>query len=201
MPSLLAQQQLIEPQPTRRIIVPAGHGSWWGVDISTLRVAIAHATAEGPRAARTVPFAGLKGGALLAHIWAETGLLVAELVRDGWPLPGVVWVEQPSGARPNPPLSYAAGAIQGAVFDSLQRVTGVSVLVETVPSATWKKTATGFGAHSKPTRKKLGRTPVFEDYGVAKWAMANGYAGNSWDEVDALGIAEAARRTVALDER
>jgi hypothetical protein len=73
--------------------------------------------------------------------------------------------------------------------------------VETVPSATWKKAATGYGAHYKPTKKKLGRTPVFEDYAVARWARENGYEGSSWDECDALGIAEAARREVALVER
>lgn len=201
MASLLAQQQAFEPAPTRRIIVPAGHSAWWGVDVSVSRVAVAYASREGLGAARTAPFADLGGGARLGHIWAQTGLCVAELVRDGWPLPGVVWVEQPSGARSNPALSYATGVIQAAVFDTLQRVTGRAVRVETVASASWKKAATGYGRHDKPTRKKLGRPVTFEDYGVAVWARANGYRGVSWDEADALGIAEAARRTIALDER
>lgn len=201
MATLLKQQQAFEPAPSRRIIVPAGHGAWWGVDVSVSRVAIAYASFEGLGAARTAPFPVLSGGARLGHIWAETSLLVAELVRDGWPLPGVVYVEQPSGARPNPALSYAVGVIQAAVFDALQRATARNVLVETIASASWKKAATGFGRHDKPTRKTLGRPVAFEDYGVARWARANGYAGTSWDEADALGIAEAARRTVALDER
>jgi hypothetical protein len=34
-----------------------------------------------------------------------------------------------------------------------------------------------------------------------KWARLNGYTGASWDEADALGIAEAARRDTALEER
>jgi hypothetical protein len=39
------------------------------------------------------------------------------------------------------------------------------------------------------------------EYGVLTWARQNGYAGCSWDEADAWGIAEAARREVALEER
>jgi hypothetical protein len=199
--TLLTQQQAFEPAPSRRIIVPAGHGAWWGVDVSVSRVAVAYASHGGLGAARTAPFANLDGGARLDHIWAETGLCVADLFQRGWPLPGVVWVEQPSGARPNPSLSYATGVIQAAMFGTIRRVTGQSVKVETVASASWKKAATGYGRHDKPTRKTLGRPVVFEDYGVARWARANGYAGSSWDEADALGIAEAARRTIALDER
>ena len=198
---LLAQQELLEVPPARSVIVPAGHCAWWGVDVSVSRVAVAYVASDGHRGARTALFADLKGGARLAHIWAETGLLVAELVRDGWPLPGLVWVEQPSGSQPNPALSYATGVIQGAVFDALQRATGRSVLVETVSSAAWKKQATGYGSHYKPTKAKLGRRPVFEDYGVARWARGLGYRGDSWDEADALGISEAARRTVRLEAR
>jgi hypothetical protein len=199
--SHLAQQELLEVAPPRRIIVPLAHEAWWGVDVSVARVSIAHVTPERTRGARTASFATLEGGGRLAHIWAETGLLAASLIRDGWALPGLVWVEQPSGARPNPSLSYAVGVVMGAVADALARVTAERVRVETVPSATWKKQATGFGRHDKPTRKKLGRAPLFEDYGVAKWARANGYRGDSWDECDALGIAEAARRSVGLDQR
>jgi hypothetical protein len=199
----VVQEPLIDVPPvrSRRIIVPAGHSAWWGADVSVSRLALAYASCEGAHGARTVLFADLKGGARLAHIWAETGLLVAEAVRDGWPLPGLVWVEQPSGAQPNPQLSYVTGAIQGAVFAGVQRVTGRPVRVETVSSASWKKTSCGYGAIYKPTKKKLGRAPRFEDYGVARWAAGLGYGGASWDECDALGIAEAARRTVALEER
>lgn len=201
MPELLAQQTLLDRPPSRRIIVPAGHSAWWGADPAVGRLSVAVATAEGPRAALTASFGDLRSGARLAHIWRETGLFVAGLVRDGWPVPGLVWVEQPSGQRTVPELLYAVGVIQGAIYDALQLVTGHGVLVETVPSSSWKKAACGSGAIRKPTRKALGRAVRFEDYGVARWAAANGYRGSSWDEADALGIADAARRTVALDER
>jgi hypothetical protein len=198
----LAQQELLEVPPSRRIIVPPGHGhAHWGADVSVSRLSLAFVTSEGARAARTTLFRDLDGGARLAHIWAETGGFVEELFRDGWPLPGLIWVEQPSGARPNPNLSYACGVIIGSLHDAIERVTGRTIMVTTVPSATWKLKATGFGRHDKPTKKKLGRSPVFEDYGIARWAKLNGYTGSSWDESDALGIAEAARRTVALEAR
>lgn len=194
-------QELLELPRARTLIVPDGHSAWWGADVSVSRLALAYAAPGVARGARTVLFADLKGGARLAHIWAETGLFVAELARDGWPLPGLVWVEQPSGSQPNPALSYATGAIQGAIYDAVQRVSGRGVLVETVSSSGWKKIATGYGAHYKPTRAKLGRRPVFDDYGVARWARSLGYAGDSWDEADALGISEAARRSVSLQQR
>lgn len=193
---LLGQQELLEAPPRRRLIVLRGHTAHWGVDPSTERVAFAYAC-EGRRAAYTASFPSLSGGARLAAIWRETARTALYLLEEcGWPIPGLVWVEQPSGDRPNPALSYATGVIMGGVFEALPMST-----VETVPSATWKKLATGYGAHYKPTKKKLGRTPVFGDYGVAVWARANGYEGFSWDEADALGIAEAARREIALDER
>ena len=40
-----------------------------------------------------------------------------------------------------------------------------------------------------------------ERYGVLRWARENGYTGSSWDEADALGIAEAGRRLVTLEAR
>jgi hypothetical protein len=192
---LLGQQELLEAGPRRRLIVPAGHCAHWGVDPGTERVAFAYAY-EGRRAAFSASFPDLKGGARLAAIWRETARVVLELLVGDWPWPGLVWVEQPSGERPNPALSYAVGVIMAAIANQVPQAA-----VETVPSATWKKAATGYGAHYKPTKKKLGRPPRFEDYAVARWARENGYEGSSWDECDALGIAEAARREVALVER
>jgi hypothetical protein len=192
--TLLGQQELVEVPPARRLIVPRGHGAWWGVDPGTERVAFA-CCHTGLGATYTASFETSKGGARLAAIFRETRR-VARLLSEQWSWPGLVWVEQPSGDRPNPPLSYATGVIMAAIADLFPHA-----IVETVPSATWKKAATGYGAHYKPTKKKLGRAPTFEDYGVAVWAQQNGYRGDSWDECDALGIAEAARRTVALEER
>jgi hypothetical protein len=73
--------------------------------------------------------------------------------------------------------------------------------VETIAPSSWKKLAVGRGNVYKPTSKKLGRRPEFLDYGVAQWAAQNGYEGHSWDESDALGIAEAGRRLVTLEAR
>lgn len=193
---MLGQQELLEAGPRRRLIVPRGHVAHWGVDPGVERVAFGYVYGA-RRTAATASFPVLSGGARLAAIWRETARMASALALEyAWERPGLVWVEQPSGDRPNPALSYATGVIMAAIADALPHA-----VVETVPSATWKKAATGYGAHYKPTRKKLGRTPRFEDYGVAQWAAANGYAGSSWDECDALGIAEAARREVALEER
>jgi hypothetical protein len=186
--SLLEQQQLVEPPARRRLVVPCGRSAWWGVDPGVSRVAVAYVTSEGRRGACTASFPDLKGGARLAAIFWETARVCAELM-ESWPVPGLVWVEQPSGKQPNPALSYAVGAIMGAV----SHVVGCPV--ETVASASWKKSACGRGNIYKPTKDRPGM------YGVLVWAQANGYRGSSWDESDALGIAEAARREVALEER
>ena len=201
MSSPLAQQEVFTPPPARRLIVAPGFESHWGVDVSVSRVSIAFVASEGRRGARTASFAKLDGGARLAHIWWETGSFVRECLGYGFPLPGLVVVEHPFGKTPNPPLLYAVGVVQASIFDALKREYGREVAVETCASAWWKKAATGYGRHDKPTKEKLGRTPEFLDYGVARWAVANGYQGSSWDEADALGIAEAARRTVALEPR
>lgn len=194
MAGLLGQQQLVEPPARRRLIVPAGRSAWWGVDPGVRRVAVAFVASDGRRGARTASFPDLSGGARLEAIWTETARICVDLVEGGWPLPGVVWVEQPSGKQPNPALSYAVGVIQGAVYMGLSAVAG-DVRVETVASSSWKKLACGRGDIWKP---KAGDT---RQYGVLTWARANGYEGWSYDEADALGIAEAARRDVTLEER
>lgn len=196
---LLAQQELLEAPPARRLVVPAGHAAHWGVDPGCQRVAVAYAE-NGPsgvaRAARTASFAPLRGGQRLAAIFADTRSFVLDLLSDGWPLPGLVFVELPAGQPPNLELIYAAGVQQAAMFSAVQEWTGRNVAVETVPTASWKKAACGKGNIYKPKRGE-GR----ESYGVLQWARAVGYAGRSFDECDALGIAEAARRSVTLEER
>lgn len=209
--AVLGQQELLEAPPRRRLIVSGGHTAWWGIDPSTARVAVAGVYREPcdglelERWVRTQPFALHDGVARLAEIYARTHGFVAGLAererRHNLPLPGLVLVEQPSGRVENPQLVYAVGVIQAAVYAALRDVFGRPVRVETCTSSWWKKRACGNGAIYKPTRKRLGRTPVFEDYRVAVWARENGYAGSSWDEADAFGIAEAGRRDVALDAR
>lgn len=201
--SFLAQQQLLEPVPRRRLIVPAGAIGHWGIDPGTRRVAAACVIGppEAVRVAATASFPDLKGGARLDAIWRETGLFVAGLLRSGWRMPGVVWVEQPSGKQEVPELSYAVGVTMAAVYHAVMVEYGYPVCVETVPSSRWKLLACGRGNLPKtdPHTKKPWRNR--EAYGVLAWARANGYTGSSWDEADALGVAEAARREIVLDER
>jgi hypothetical protein len=196
--ALLAQQELLEVPPARRLIVPRGHGAWWGVDPGTQRVAVACA-ADGPSGpvytARTASFPSLEGGARLSVIRAETERFVAGLLAEGWPRPGIVFMEQPSGKQPNPPLSYATGVVIAAVYDAVRTVTTHPVRIETVASSAWKKRSCGNGGLRKP------RPGSGLQYPVLVWARNQGYTGASWDEADALGIAEAARRTVALEQR
>jgi hypothetical protein len=194
----LGQQQLLQPPARRRIIVAPGHGAWWGIDPSTVRVSVAYIASDGARGVRTAPFPRSDGAARLSGIYAETVRFVVECASWGYgtfPAPGLVLVEQPSGKSENPNLSYAVGVIQAAVFDALYSHFRRAVQIETCTSSWWKKRACGSGAIFKPKRGSG------EKYGVLTWAQENGYAGSSWDEADALGIAEAARREVALEER
>jgi hypothetical protein len=204
---MLGQQELMESPPTRRIIVPLGHGAAWGIDPSSVRVSAAYAVnLDGgvARAARTASFDTLKGAPRLAAIYRETRDFVADELATHFPAPGIVHVEQPSGKSENLDLVYACGVIQAAVVDGLWAAYGRPVQVETVVSAHWKLVACGRGNIYKTQRVpgKVKPVPVpLEEYGVMVWARANGYRGFSWDEADALGIAEAARREVALEQR
>jgi hypothetical protein len=177
---MLEQQELMEPAPSRRIIVPKGHGAWYGVDPSTLRLSAAFVTREGARGVSTVPFPRAEGPERLAVIYTHT--------RQFW------WREigRASWKMENPNLSYAVGVILAATWAAMDVFDGAAV--ETCTSSWWKKRACGRGDIYKPKKRA-------EDYGVVTWARANGYTGLSWDEADAWAIAEAARRTVALEER
>lgn len=192
MTTMLGQQQLMEPAPVRRLIVARGAGTaHYGVDPSTRRVSIACAQT---REVITQSFVADDDDARrLDDIYLQTLSCVDRLAN--WPLPGLVWVEQPSGKQQNWPLAYAVGVIQAALYQAVSRMCMAPVLIETVPSATWKKTACGRGNLYKPKRGDEW------EYGVLTWARQNGYAGHSYDEADALGIAEAARRTVMLEHR
>lgn len=199
----LTQQELLEAPPRRRLIVPAGHSSHWGCDPSSKRVALAGVlrAADGSldRWVKSAPFVPGDGGQRLSGTYEATRELAAVCARR-FP-PGVVFVEQPSGHNVNHPLEYAVGVIMAALFDGVYEATGECVAVETIPSSSWKLLSCGHGGIAKPTRAKLGRAVVFEDYAVARWARLNGYQGFSYDEVDALGVAEAARREIALVTR
>lgn len=200
----IAQQELFEAPARTRVIVPAGCDSWWGVDSSTKRVAIGVCRQEGDRVRRDVRsaiFPTGTGAVRLAAIYAATRALALDLAATY--RPGLILVEQPSGSdrAVNHELEYAVGVIQAAIYDGAYSAIGHAPGMDTVVSGWWKARACGAGniykTYKPPgaTRKKL--LPL-EEYGVMKWARLQGYQGDSWDEADALGIAEAGRRDVAL---
>lgn len=189
----LGQGELLEMAPERAVIVPEGHVAWWGVDPSTLRVSIATVSAEGCRGVSTRSFARRRGAERLADIFRETRLLACELIGAGV-CPGVVVVEQPSGKVQNLELVYAVGVIQAALAAACCPGTHF----EMVASSRWKAVACGKGNIYKPKRERGGPAPQAEDYAVLAWARSLGYRGSSWDEADAMGVAEWARRTFSL---
>lgn len=184
----LGQTELLAPARTKKVQV-AGGGSWWGIDPSTLRVAITSVSAEGQRGVSTRSFPPRTGGRRLAVILYETRALARALIEAEGP-PGVVVVEQPSGKTPNLPFVYAVAVIIAAVAEAAPLA-----VVDTVPSSTWKKVACGAGNLYKPKGRNVG----FLDYGVAAWAREQGYRGSSWDEADSWGIADYAWRTYAIE--
>lgn len=201
------QPQLLEPPPTRRIIVPRGHFAHWGIDPSTRGVSV-----SGVEDARTVPegtgdlwvqstaFRTHSGPhaslTRLSDVHYESARFARHLVEKYGP-PGLVWVERPGGKSRNYALDYALGTIVAGMDEAIEAATGHRVRFEEVEPASWKKTACGRGNLYKPDKKK-GRTA---EYPVLLWARELGYSGMSYDEADAIGIAEAARRTVALEPR
>lgn len=196
MSEQLGQQALLERPKPKSLIVPRGHGTWWGVDGSTRCVALGVA---GPDSlvARSVPFAGLEGGQRLSAIYAETRGLAEEIAAGGQ-LPGIIGVEQPSGSgqQVNHELEFAVGVIIAAVYDGVVAACGMPPAMRLIVGSWWKARSCGNGS-AKKTKKVAGKKrPVkleLEEYEVMRWARLNGYAGGSWDEADALGMAEAMR--------
>lgn len=109
--------------------------------------------------------------------------------------PGLILFEQPSGRVINHELEYACGVIQAAVYEGVTSVLGAAPRMESITSSAWKKLACGRGDIRKPKRGDG------SEYAVLTWARLNGYPGASWDEADALAIAEAGRRDWILEER
>ncbi len=189
----LGQLEAFDPPPAHRLVRRSGYG-WAGVDPSTKRCAIAVTWGE-ECAVDTISFPTREGAQRLAAIYDGVRELGAKML-DGI---GVIAVEQPSGKQENPALSYAVGATLAAIGSlwgdrGRFRAREAPVVVMATSSA-WKKVACGYGAIYKPK-------PTSGDvYGVLVWAQGNGYTGTSWDEADAWGIAEYARKTYALVER
>lgn len=188
------QQRLIQPEPTRVIRAIPG-SAWWGVDPSTLRVAVAwqHPAAEPGAAIRSFPRAAA-GGKRLSLIRSETADFVRGIV--GAPWPGIVLVEQPSG-KPNPALVYAVGAIQAGIYDGLRATPRGHhhpeqiPPIETITSSEWRLIATGRG--DTGYKRRGGKAEL------VRLAQENGYRGSSEDESEAWLIALAARRLVRFE--
>lgn len=202
--SHLAQQELLVPPPRERLIVGAGSASWWGVDPSSVRVAVAWIGPD-DRGVEMASFPSIPGAPRLSAIYEETRRLAAELAAVA--PPGVVLVEQPSGPTSrgvNHELEFAVGVIMAAVYDGVRAALGRGVKVRMVTGSWWKARALGDGRISK-TRKLEGKAKrqawPQDEYPVLVWARLNGYEGSSWDEADAIGIAEAGHREIALDQR
>lgn len=191
----LGQGELIGPVRTRRLSVPAGACCWFGVDPSSVRVAIASIDSSG---ARGVSCAGFRSGEIenrLDDVLNVTVELARGLVSAGL-VPGVVVVEKPAAPK-NRPLNPALYFAWGAIVAGLRIATGARV--ETVMPSQWKALACGKGNISKPKPKRPNSRP--EDYAVLRWAQEMGYRGTSWDCADAFGIADFAWRTFELAER
>lgn len=193
----LGQGQLLTPAPTRRLRVVAGHCCWWGVDTAVRRVAIGWVDGAGERGAFTISLPDLTGGQRLAFAFDEIRDQVAARVRAGTlPRPGIIVTEQASGGKRNLPLEYMVGVVQGAVYAGAVKGGASPPRTETVASAKWKLRACGTGRIDKPSSKNKLVTYGVLDHARAVW----GYTGSSWDEADGLGIAESARRDLALVE-
>lgn len=199
--TLLGQQELVEPEPTRRVIVGPGRAAFWAVDPSTLRCAVASIAADGLRGVELVSFPKVDGPARLSCIYADVRALAVDLA--GLVAPGLVVVEQPSGTYQSLELDFAVGVTMAGLYDGILAVCGSPARFEMVTSSWWKKRALGYGRMSKPSRKSLGRAPTPGDYPVMVWAWENGMPRSvtSWDCGDAWAIAEAARRDVVLESR
>lgn len=162
---------------TGRENAPEGGRFVWGVDPSSVRVAVAWADQAGADV-ETKAFTRCKAdtGERHAAIYRETFELAQRLVLKH--RPEVVFLEQPfAGKQVEPTLFMAVGCIRAALWEA----TGVPVRMIVPPS--WRKLALGRG-----NAKKWETLP---------WARRQlGYLGDSEDEGDALAIAVAGRLLV-----
>jgi Holliday junction resolvasome RuvABC endonuclease subunit len=154
-------------------------GYVWGIDVAISRLAFACAEEHGEAVAvetlttRNDATEGERLGLLDRQVRLFARLLAARYQ------PAVVWVEQPSGRHRALQLAYVTGVVQAACFEALR------CPVWTIPSSAWKKRALGDG-RGNATKPQ-----------VAEWATSQGFAFDSQDEADAIGIAVAGRRVLA----
>lgn len=201
MAQVLGQEQLLEERPPIKVIVPQGQVCHWGVDPGSVRIAIATVDSERRRGVELLSLSTGAGAERLAAAYREIRALARSLAGEMGLPPGVIVVEQPSGAVQNLPLLYVVGVTLAALYEGVAAATGLSPRIEVVPSSKWKRVACGRGDIYKPKKQKGQPSPPPEGYEVLNWARRNGYVGSSWDAADAFGIAEYARKTYELAPR
>jgi hypothetical protein len=205
MTPLLEQQELLEVPPERTVALPttiSPTAGWWGVDISTARYNIGFIDRDGQRGVHSVKLGAANDneGERLNRFQRQMCTLTETMLAEpGVPLPGVVFVEQPGGQTVMPILWYAAGIAAQAIYQTVNRIHGYVPRVETMPPSKWKKIAVGRGNIYKPARKKGQPPPPIDAYPVWVWARTLGMPETgSWDDADAYGVAEAARKTIGI---
>lgn len=202
----MEQQELIELPPDRAVVLPLSVrpvAGWWGVDVSTGRYNIGYVDQQGNRGVHSVRLGDANDnvGERLNRFARQARTLIETMLDEGCPPPGVALVEQPSGAHVMPIMWYASGVAALAIYEVVHVRLGYVPRVETIPPSRWKLKAVGRGNISKPKRAKGAPPRPLEDYPVWRWARTLGLPGDaSWDDADAYGIAEAARRTIAISQ-
>lgn len=158
----------------------------WGVDPSTLRVAVAAVRpwkeGQAPVTWATLSLQQLDRGARrlrMAH--DELASWFAHWV-ECYP-PGFVLVEQPFGRNVHPQSYFMVGVVLAALASV------VNCPVDVCSPPEWKKLGLGAGR---------GGAEKFE---ILDWARDAGYTGSLQDEADAVGIATAAGVRVEASQR
>jgi hypothetical protein len=201
---LLAQQELIEVAPERHVVVPSALRDvvgWWGIDVSTRRYNVGYVTQSMDRGVHSVRLgeANDNVGERLTRFARQLRLLLQTMLGEGIAPPAVVFVEHPAGKNVEPVLWYAVGTATQVAYETIADSYGYVPRVETIPPSSWKLKAVGRGNLPKPKRERGKPRPELDAYPVWRWARTLGLAENaSWDDADAYGIAEAARRTIGI---
>lgn len=115
----------------------------WGVDVATAHLAFAFADLESDTVAveTLITRTTEREGARLGLIDRQLRIYGAQMATR-FP-PACVWVEQPSGFRRIPQLSYVTGVVMAALFETL------ACPVWSISSGAWKKRTVGVGTATK----------------------------------------------------
>jgi hypothetical protein len=150
----------------------------WGVDIAASNIAVGCWLPTDEHKTATVHLNPKNRGA--DRIRAAHYALVPHLhaLREEWGEPGLVLIEKPH-------MGHDFFMFTGCVITSVCEAT--PAVVHVLGASDWKKRA-GFDARLRRVESKAE---------IMAWARGVGYAGDSQDEADALGLAHAARRMAA----